>query len=697
MGLAGGMAMSPAYVAYNRPEAAPPTRANSTSASISPASTIDSRDGRTEGRKKRNILGAMKLKERSQSYEPVVTSPLPLKPLTPKVARVLGLPLEEGNDDLKERTSEDTTDSGDEIMQVRPKIHRKSSLQWLSSNKIYTEKQTKSNQKDKDEFSMLITPSTPGFLKKIDWKGSGKKAKHMLDLMQPHAMSSKQGLVPGTLPRLSHEDRRGTVIGYNSDSDIIAPRRVAPRQIAVQKRRSRIRKKNPKFLERMSPITEASLSEDGYGVDGDGDSTALEAISEDERQTYASEEADHSLNEDDETAYAFQLSLNQDADNESDEELEDKAPASELSCRETTNVQRLVHPGTIYVKSPLQDLESMYMDNMEKKNTMDYENEQLYQSNVSMKRELRNIKARTLFQGAPRHKFVYNHARDHLHDHGSEEGYGSHICSAIEDIPSDEEPGILKAPYMKFKRITPGMVKIVDIPPRKLRGIVNQGERSSSKINSPVSHKRGGAVLMGNVSIRELFKEYKDADLKRPNTTRARSSSEGFMDQTKARLPRQESNGQLQGSVDDYDYDYAGKPSFPKRIDPVVLAEQEKPSASFPRDAPATSPRQKRTRPVLRYKHQCVHNGHIFHQYNLRQTPDNIGINDLEVRPYFQIPTGVKQDISIPIRCQKCSFGVIDELWQCSVPVCRLAVCKHCAVEMEMEWQERAVKGWKRK
>lgn len=258
--------MSPAYVAYTQPEAAPPTRTKSTSASISPASTIDSRDGRTEVRKKRNILEAMKLKERSHSHEPVVTSPLPLKPLTPKVARVLGLPLEEGNDDPSECTSEDITDSEDEVMQVRPKVHRKSSLQWLSSNKTPMEKQTKYKEEDMDEFGMSIATSTPGFLKKIDWKGSSKKAKHMLDLMQPIAMSSKQGLVPATLSRPSHEDPRDTDIRYNGDSDAIAPRRVAPRLIPAQKRRSRIRKKHPKSLERMSPITEASLSEDGYVV-----------------------------------------------------------------------------------------------------------------------------------------------------------------------------------------------------------------------------------------------------------------------------------------------------------------------------------------------------------------------------------------------------------------------------------------------
>jgi hypothetical protein len=558
--------MSSAYVAYTQPEAAPPTSSMSTSASISPASTIDSRDARTEGRiegrRKRNILKAMKLKERSHSQEPLVTSPLPLKPLTPKVARVLGLPLEEGNDDPKVRTSEDTADSEDEVMQVRPKIHRKSSLQWLSSNKTPTEKQTKSKEDDMDEFGMPFTVSTPGFLKKIDWKGSSKKAKHMLDLMQPHATSSKQSLILGTPSRPSHEDRRDIDTGYNSDNDTIAPRRVAPRMIPAQKRRSRIRKKHPKSLERMSPITEASLSEDGYVVDGDRDSTALEAISEDEQPTYALEEDDLSPDEDEQLTYALEADqLFSDQEENNSEELEDKALASELLHRETTNLQRIERAGIIYAKSPLQDLESMYLDNMEEKKSMDFKNEQLYRSNLSMKRELRNINARTLFQDVRLHESFYDHTKDVLHRHDSEEEYNGHICSDIEDIPSDKESEILKAPYMTFTHVTPGMVKLVDILPRKSKGIGSQGGKSSDEVKSPVSHKRGGAVLMGNVSIRELFKNYKDTDSKPPNATLARSPANGFMDQTKARLPRQDSRGQSQGWVDDCNC--AGMLAFP--------------------------------------------------------------------------------------------------------------------------------------
>jgi hypothetical protein len=710
VGMAGGMAMSPAYVAFAQPEAAPPTRAKSTSTSTSlvPTNSNGSPDVRPEWRKKRNILEAIKLKERS--HEPVVTSPLPLKPLTPKAAKVLGLKFMESNDgaeeiksgdttnNKKERRSEDTTDSEEDIVQVRPKIQRKSSLQWLNSHKFTVEEDTEFRADDIDEFGMPITTSTQGFLKKIDWKGSGRKAKYMLDLVQPKAMGTKQSPVPTTPSRSSKEDRHDNDIGYSSDSDIYAPRRVAPRLISVQKRRSRIHKKRPKSLERMSPITEASLSEDGFIIQGDRDSTMLEAISEDGQPTYTLEEDDLSLDEDEQPTYASdsdQFSSSEEEQSDNKKELEDNTLTSELPHRDTMKLRRIEHPGTIHIKSPLQELESTYLDNMEMKKNMDFKKEQLYQSQMSMKRELRDIKAHTLFRGVRCDKSFYGPLVDGVYDHHSEEESNGHVCSDNEDLTSRKEPEILKAPYLTFTRVTPGMVKLVDIPPRKSDTIFSQDEESYGGVKASVSHKRSGAVLIGRVSVCGLFEQYKDIDSKRSNTTLARRSPDIFTDQMRVSPLRQESLGQSQGWFDDYHH--AGMSSFSEPIDPKALAEQEKLSIPLPKGTPAPSLLQNRISPVPCHKHQCIHNGHIFHKYNIKHIPDNIGINDLEVRPYFQTPTGVNQDIDIPIYCQKCDFSVLDELWQCSVPVCRLAVCRHCATDMEVEWQQRSVEAWKRK
>jgi hypothetical protein len=702
--------MSTAYVAFAQSEVAPPTRAKSTSTSTSlvPTNSNGSPDFRPEWRKKRNILEAMKLKERS--HEPVVTSPLPLKPLTPKAAKVLGLRFMESNDgaeeiesgdttnSTKERRSDDTTDSEEDIVQVRPKIQRKSSLQWLNSHKFTVEKEAEFMEDDIDEFGMPITASTQGFLKKIDWKGSGRKAKYMLDLVQPKAMGTKQSPVSTTPTRSNKEDRHYNDIGYSSDIDMYAPRRVAPRLISAQKRRSRIRKKGPKSLERLSPITEASLSEDGFIIQGDRDSTMLEAISEDGQPTYTLEEGDLSPDEDEQPTYAsdsdrFSSSEEEQSDNK--KELEDDTPASELPHRATMKLRRIERPGTIHIKSPLQELESTYLDNMEMKKNMDFKKAQLYQSQMSMKRELRDIEAHILFRGVGCDKLSYGSLEDGVHDHDSEEEFHDHVCSDNEDLTSRKEPKILKAPCMTFTRVTPGIVKLVDIPPRKSETIFSQDEESYGEVKTSVSHKRSGAVLIGRVSVRGLFEQYKDIDSKRSNTILARRSPDIFMNQMKASPLRQESLGHSQGWFDDYDH--GGMSSFSEPIDPKFLAEQEKLSISLPKGTPATSLLQNRISPVPCPKHQCIHNGHVFHKYNIKRIPDNIGINNLEVRPYFQTPTGVNQDIDIPIYCQKCNFSVLDELWQCSVPVCGLAVCRHCATDMEVEWQQRAVEAWKRK
>jgi hypothetical protein len=269
------------------------------------------------------------------------------------------------------------------------------------------------------------------------------------------------------------------------------------------------------------------------------------------------------------------------------------------------------------------------------------------------------------------------------------------FCSDDEDLPSRKEPEILKAPYMTFTRVAPGMLRLVDIPPRKSKTIINQDKESSGEVKNTISHKRSGAVLIDKVSVRGLFEQYKNIDSKRPNTTLARRSPDIFTDQIKASLPRQDSSGQPQGWFEDYDH--AAMSPYSKPIDPKALVEQGKPLMALPKGTPAPSLLQNRIRPVTCRKHQCIHNGHIFHKYSIKRIPDNIGINELEVRPYFQTPTGVKQDIEVPIYCEKCNFSVLEELWQCSVPVCRLAVCRHCATDMEVEWQERAVEGWKRK
>jgi len=138
-----------------------------------------------------------------------------------------------------------------------------------------------------------------------------------------------------------------------------------------------------------------------------------------------------------------------------------------------------------------------------------------------------------------------------------------------------------------------------------------------------------------------------------------------------------------------YEYNHTEKWSLSKFVDVDLPAGQDIPPIPLQEDHP----------PVRRTsysKHHCIHNGHIFHAIDLKGVPDQVGINKLQVSPFLQSQYGIKQHVDVPIRCQKCNFSVTSELWECDIPACRLTVCRHCASDMEEEWQERAISGWKR-
>lgn len=169
----------------------------------------------------------------------------------------------------------------------------------------------------------------------------------------------------------------------------------------------------------------------------------------------------------------------------------------------------------------------------------------------------------------------------------------------------------------------------------------------------------------------------------------------------KSKLPRDGSQLLVQSWVSDYNKTEQRPVST--RIDPDVLADQETPPAPFPKTDEALLIPPIDTKPQLTLlklpkptqKHQCINNGHIFHPIDLRSIPDDAVINSLEVRPYLHTYTGVKQHVKIPVSCERCGNDCDENVWECEIAVCRMAACQICAEEMEAEWQERAVNGWK--
>lgn len=167
----------------------------------------------------------------------------------------------------------------------------------------------------------------------------------------------------------------------------------------------------------------------------------------------------------------------------------------------------------------------------------------------------------------------------------------------------------------------------------------------------------------------------------------------------KSKLTRDESLLLVQNWVSDYNS--TEQRPISTRVDPDVLADQETPPAPFPKSdeslpTPPIKPRSdslKQAQHLL--KHQCISNGHIFHPVDLKTISDNAVVNALEVRPYLQTYTGIKQHVKIPVLCEKCGQDCDENVWECEIAVCRMAVCQNCAKDMEIEWQERAVNGWK--
>jgi hypothetical protein len=157
----------------------------------------------------------------------------------------------------------------------------------------------------------------------------------------------------------------------------------------------------------------------------------------------------------------------------------------------------------------------------------------------------------------------------------------------------------------------------------------------------------------------------------------------------KAKMPRDESRLLVQDWISTYDYTKQRPVS--ERIDDDVLADQQIAPAPFPKEAFLTPPPRKSSK-----EHYCLKNGHIFHLINLKNVPDEVSINSLEVRPYLQTSVGTRQHVRVPVLCDRCAEDVDEELWECEIAVCRMGVCKKCAEFMEAEWQQRAVDAWQK-
>jgi hypothetical protein len=462
-------------------------------------------------RKAHDQFSAAMYKDRER-VDATHSDPVPCTPMTPltpvKAAQFLGL-----NAEAKATESPKVTWSLDDGLVddpvVRPGLRAQKSMPLLTRIKLGTEK-----IKFKEEIAETDSPKP-----KKDLGGGSHKAKRMLDFL-PSFGSSKRAAanqdVVADLPRSMSEEDDITDSGYRSDYEhhvghralTMLPHENQP--VAARRRR----KKDPKVLERMSPITETSFDDLRALRDHSEDhDTELEVISEyeDNPSQFSPDTQPRSTKKLPKSLDQFQLDdsdLSPTVEYTDDEAVQPSPyamhPGTKIDPRKLHSLQDTAVP----TQSPLQAIESRLLDeceeNLAKIDSMEAERLERDRKVAKMKRDHEEFKES--FHALKQH-FDGNHdkcdEKDCNHNPVSKPGRtGSaedsdefdDLVSLRSSIDLDEEPTVHVARAMTITRVTPGMVKLVDISPRKNKGkIAAVGENTMP----PAIVKKNTAPLIG--------------------------------------------------------------------------------------------------------------------------------------------------------------------------------------------------------
>ncbi|KAF2241571.1 hypothetical protein BU26DRAFT_173116 [Trematosphaeria pertusa] len=540
--------------------------------------------------------------------------------------------------------------------------------------------------------------------------------------------------------------------------------------------RRRRKKKGPKPLAKMSTITEVSFSESGSVVSDDRDDDELELIS-----PYKNKRASRSVPSMFSRSMTTSVLPRSPSpyDFKDDDLSPDELPsADEFPWDEPGGQQDLSHvqgifgkvpdynrtPGTrrarLQVRSPLQEVEHRLLDeaeemlesleiqprteeqDVEKRRSLlqerrksllvdeermrlDAENLLLREDHIKMKQDFRGFQARSIIQEEPvpvgpefDHEAEEPEAEDHEVDE-DETDSASH-CSISSSIDLDEEPVVCMANVVSVTRVSPGMVKLVDIPPRKQevnaapmakpttserQGIYSF--RGSDLLGFPTEEGEKGDVRAKRLTItttsRTTSRSHSNPfDLEQvPNQRRAstaiadRSEDEWrqvnheqlepfppyvdgyygrFPKPEKPKLSQEESRLMVQDWLSTYDSAEQQRP-LSVQFDPAVMAERQIPPPPLPKEdvIPKTP------------KNHCIIVGHKFRPIDLNKVPDDATVGDLEVRPYLETHTGRREHVYVPVMCDKCGADVKENFWECERPSCHLALCWDCHLEQQFE------------
>ncbi|KNG49524.1 duf676-domain-containing protein [Stemphylium lycopersici] len=691
----------------SRPSDSPlgtPTGHSPTPSITSATSTI------TESRKKHGMFG-LKSKEsdRPRSSQGSPHQPSPLPPLTPvKAAQLLGVDSSAGRARRRSLGRQIQNDRDLDGLSVRPTLKKQASVSVLTTSKDFAGRQTRFREKD-------VEPDPPK--SKGLWGIGSKKAQRMLGLLPAREANARRET---DLDRVASESlaphlEEDNEAYYSSEPNLHARPRLLPAPRPILEAPQRLtRKRLPKTLDRMTPITETSHDELRTFYNNSEHNPELDLISEYEHDyPYRSDSLPRSHTESLLTNFIYELkeedlspmqrTIEEDA--ESEEEEHTVHPGNEIEL-ETVQYEQ---PKALHLRGPLQTVEDRLLDAAEaelaasktRQNmndvarlVVDTQTSALRVSHEAMKANF----AATLQGVIPDESFS---------DLEDENEYPADLISIRSSIDLEEEPTVHVAKVMMFRRITSGMVKFVETAhkkkaPKSIAPVIRKSTLPLSRDIEPISkpacyfqHDKRISPFNEcnrNVEAREhtlvpgdVTSTVQPIDFHSNLTTK---NYNRLYKPKKAKMPRGESQILVKDWVSTYDH--AKQRPLSERVDLDVLADQQIPPAPFPKgDYPTPLPPPR----TSSKEHFCLKNGHIFHPIDLKTVPDEVAINSLEVRPYLHTRAGRKQHVHIPVFCDRCGDDVKEELWQCDIAVCHMVVCKACAVDMDHEWQERVTEA----
>jgi hypothetical protein len=451
----------------------------------------------TDSKKKQGLFGTKKPKTldrpTNSPQTPVVTSPLPVT--TPsKAAKFFGLETKPAVAESP-RSCEYLQDAGitDDEAPVRPALRKQHSLPLLTRLKLGADRQIQA-----EENAMATTFTAPSRV---------NKGLRMLipEFAGPRRAPIQQTTVATSQSELDDDDDD---VGYNSDSGLQEPRfriPATPRPVPAVPKRGRRRRRNLKEFERMSPITEASFESLRPAHREGEDMIKLGVISE-----YEYDDPPHSApvlpHSHTESMLLSQITMKPSkvlphGVFELDEA--DLSPTDEFCDEEVIDEDdNTVHPGTrvdikrvhwqhptpVYLRGPLQSIEDAYLDATEddmrleaRRMTLarvEAQKQEMGAEIAALKREHERLKLSVsanysgtvaAYKSGNNGQRVHADAESTLEKNSIEDD--EDLLSLSSSIDLDEKPTLHKAKLMTFTRVTPGMVKPVDIPARKKKPV----------------------------------------------------------------------------------------------------------------------------------------------------------------------------------------------------------------------------------